>query len=469
MERPQKIVLAVLVLGTLMGALDSTIVILAFPVIAEGLHADLLTTMWIILIYLLVVAVLTIQLGRLGDLFGRSRMFNLGFGIFTVGSFFCGISPTINLLILFRGVQAFGGALMQSNSGAIIADIFPPNSRGAAFGYNAMGWTVGAMLGIVLGGIITTFVGWEYIFFINIPIGIVALYFGFRYVKDTTRTPASLDLPGMVLLAAGLSFISYAAVDFAGHGLTTSSLTLAILGMIILPLFVYRELHTRTPMINFGNLKTPILKFSLLAAFFQSLGYLAVVFLIIMYLQGIRGLSPLDASLLLTPGYIVGSVLGPYMGRLSDRVGARVIATAGTIVVGVAILIYMTLRVDSSLYVVLLASFVSGIGTSMFYPANNSAIMANARAGDYGSISGALRMVQNIGILGSFVLAITVASASIPRQLAFEIFVGTSRLIGNVTEAFIHGIDAALAVSLFLLILAGAMSWSRGAEQRGSS
>jgi EmrB/QacA subfamily drug resistance transporter len=469
MERQQKIVLSVLVLGTLMGALDSTIVILAFPVIAEGLHADLLTTMWIILIYLLVVAVLTIQLGRLGDLFGRSRMFNLGFGIFTVGSFFCGVSPTINFLILFRGVQAFGGALMQSNSGAIIADIFPPNSRGAAFGYNAMGWTVGAMLGIVLGGIITTFVGWEYIFFINIPIGIVALYFGLRYVKDVARTPATLDLPGMVLLAASLTLISYAAVDFAGNGFTSRSLSIAILGLALAPLFAYREMHTKTPMINFRNLNTPILKFSLLAAFFQSLGYLAVVFLIIMYLQGIRGLSPLDAALLLTPGYIVGSVLGPYMGRLSDRVGARIIATAGTLVVAGAILIYMTLRVDSSLYIVLLASFVSGIGTSMFYPANNSAIMANAKMGDYGSVSGALRMVQNIGILGSFVIAITVASASIPRQLAFEIFVGTSRLVGNVTEAFIQGIDAALVVSLILLLIAGAMSWFRGTDQRGSS
>ncbi|HNV39806.1 MAG TPA: MFS transporter, partial [Methanoculleus sp.] len=131
-----------------------------------------------------------------------------------------------------------------------------------------------------------------------------------------------------------------------------------------------------------------------------------------------------------------------------------------------AIFIFMMLRVDSPLSIVLLASFVSGVGTSMFYPANNSAIMANARAGDYGGISGALRMVQNIGILGSFVLAITVASASIPRALAFEIYVGTSHLVGNVAGAFIQGIDAALMVSLLLLLLAGAMSWSRGSEHR---
>ena len=469
MERQQKIVLSVLVLGTLMGALDSTIVILAFPVIAEALNADLLSTMWVILIYLLVVAALTTQLGRFGDIFGRPRMFNLGFGVFTVSSFFCGISSTISMLILFRGVQALGGALMEANSGAIIADIFPPNARGAAFGYNSLGWTVGATLGIVLGGIITTFAGWEYIFFINIPIGIVALYLGLRYIKGTTRTEASLDLTGMALLAGALSLISYAAVDFAGNGLTTVSMTMAPAGFILILVFVWHELHTKTPMINFESIRIPILKYSLLAAFFQSLGYLAVMYLIILYLQGIRGLSPFDAALLLTPGYVTGSVLGPAMGRLSDRIGARIVATAGTLVIAAAILIYMTLRVDSPLEIVLVASFVSGIGTALFYPANNSAVMAHAREGDYGSISGALRMVQNIGILGSFVLAITVASASIPRSLAFEIYVGTSHLVGNVTAAFIQGIDAALVVSLLLLLLAGAMSWFRGSEHREAS
>lgn len=468
MERQQKIVLSVLVLGTLMGALDSTIVILAFPAIADGLHADLLTTMWIILVYLLIMASLTVPLGRLGDLFGRPRMFNLGFGIFTVSSLFCAISSSIAMLIIFRGVQALGGALLESNSGAIIADIFPPDSRGAAYGYNSMGWTVGATLGIVLGGILTTFAGWEYIFFINVPIGIAALYLGLRYVKGAARTRASLDLPGMALLTAALSLISYAAIDFAGNGLTALSASLAFLGLVLIQVFAYHELHTRTPMIDFESLKRPILKYSLLAAFLQSLGYLAVVFLITMYLQGIRGLSPLDAAILLTPGYVVGSALGPYMGRLSDRLGARVLATAGTLVIALAILIYMTLRIDSPLSIVLLASFVSGIGTAMFYPANNSAIMANARMGDYGSISGALRMVQNIGILGSFVLAITVASASIPRSLAFEIYAGTSHLVGNVTGAFIQGIDAALMVSLLLLLLAGVMSWSRGSEHRGA-
>ena len=144
------LVLAIVMLGTMMGALDSTIVLLAFPVINDSLHSDLATSLWIILAYLLILAVATTQMGRIGDIYGRSRIFNLGFVIFTVGSALCGFSPHIYPLIAFRCVQAAGGAIMQATSGAIIADYFPREKRGKAYGYNSLGFTSGAMLGIVL-------------------------------------------------------------------------------------------------------------------------------------------------------------------------------------------------------------------------------------------------------------------------------------------------------------------------------
>jgi MFS family permease len=154
------------------------------------------------------------------------------------------------------------------------------------------------------------------------------------------------------------------------------------------------------------------------------------------------------------------------MGRLSDKYGSREIATAGVLFIGVAILIYLTLGVDTPIYVVLIGSAVSGFGTSMFFPANNSAVMANARTGSFGSISGLLRTLQNIGVLGSFVVAISVAAASIPRDLAFQIFIGTSMLSGNVSQAFIGGIDNAFYVSIVILFIAGILSLVRGKETR---
>jgi EmrB/QacA subfamily drug resistance transporter len=468
MDRKQKIIITILMLGTLMGSIDTTIVILAFPTISQSLHTDMLSTLWVILIYLLVVAVCTTQLGRLGDIYGRSRMFNTGFGIFTLGSLLCGLSPAISWLILSRGIQAFGGALMQANSGAIIADTFPPEVRGTAFGYISFGWTSGAVLGVVLGGISTTYLGWEYIFFINLPIGILATVLGCRYIRDTSRADARLDITGMILLGVALTLVSFAGVNFAGEGVSRTNLLSAGLGIIAVILFLVYESRTPHPIINFVTFKNRILKYSIMAAFFLSLGYMSVMFLITMYLQGIRGLSPLDAALLLTPGYIVGSLLSPKMGTFSDRYGARILATSGSSLLILATSVYLLLRFDTPLWVVLVASGISGIGSAMFFPSNNSAVMANAPQGSFGGISGVLRTVQSIGILGSFVIAITVASASIPRDVAFEVFIGTTNLAGGVSEAFLNGIDASLWASIAMMGIAAILSWMRGPEAKRS-
>jgi EmrB/QacA subfamily drug resistance transporter len=460
------IVLAIVMLGTLMGALDSTIVLLAFPTINDSLHSDLATSLWIILAYLLVLAVATTQMGRIGDIYGRSRIFNVGFVIFTVGSALCGFSPNIYLLIAFRAVQAVGGAIMQATSGAIIADYFPREKRGTAYGYNSLGYTSGAMLGIILGGIITTYISWQYIFFINIPIGIIAVTVGLKVLKDVEKTSAKLDLPGMGLLASVLVLISLGLVDFAAQGLNALNISLEVVGAALLPVFLWYDRRLEKPLIDFEAFKNRVLRNAIFSAFFTSVGYFSVVFLVIMYLQGIRALSPLDASLLLVPGYVAGSFLGPIMGRASDKYGSREIATMGIFFLIVAILIYLTMSATSPLYIVLFASAVSGLGTSMFFPANNSAVMANARSGSYGSISGLLRTLQNIGLVGSYVLAISVAAASIPRQIAFEVFIGTTNLSGGVSQAFIFGIDHAFYASIAILVVAGVLSFIRGREVR---
>lgn len=462
--RHNNIVLTIVVLGTLMGAVDVTIVLLAFPSITRALNADFLTSIWIILAYLLIIAVTTTQLGRLGDIYGRSRMFNTGFAVFTVGSALCGLSINVESLIAFRVLQAIGGSIMQSNAGAIIADVFPPNRRGRAFGYNALGFTAGAMLGIVLGGIITTYVSWQYIFFINIPIGVVAVAAGLKYLKDSQRTKAKIDVPGMVLLAAALTSFSLGATYFSVEGFSVTNAALTATGVILLIAFIVYDRRIKMPTIPLETLQEPILRNSLAATFFVSLGYFSVVFLVIMYLQGVRGLSPLNASLLLVPGYVAGSFLGPIMGRLSDKYGSRRISTIGVIFLGGAVLIYLTLRENSSLYVVLGASAVSGVGTSMFYPANFAAIMSNVKPGSFGSISGLQRTLQNIGTLGSFVLALSIAAASIPKSVAFQIFLGT--LTGGVNPEFINGIDTAFYVSLGILAIAGVLSFFRGKDAR---
>ena len=249
-----------------MGAVDVTIVLLAFPSITRALNADFLTSIWIILAYLLIIAVTT-PFGRFGDMYGRSRMFNTGFAIFTVGSTLCGLSGNVETLIAFRVVQAIGGSIMQSNAGAIIADVFPPNRRGRAFGYNALGFTAGAMLGIVLGGIITTYVSWQYIFFISIPIGVVAVAAGLKYLKDAQRVKAKIDVLGMVLLAAALTALSLGATYFSVEGFSVTNVAFTSTGIILLIVFIVYDRRGKcrpSP----STFRQPILRNSLAATFF---------------------------------------------------------------------------------------------------------------------------------------------------------------------------------------------------------
>jgi MFS family permease len=166
----QSLVLIVVLLGVMIAAIDATIVILALPVMIVDLHTDLVTIVWVIMAYLLTLTVLGTEVGRLGDMYGRARMYNIGFGIFTFGSVLCGLSQTGSQLIALRVIQGIGGGLIAANSGAIIADNVPVEARGRAFGLTSIGYNVGAILGILLGGILITFVNWRFIFYINLCI-----------------------------------------------------------------------------------------------------------------------------------------------------------------------------------------------------------------------------------------------------------------------------------------------------------
>ncbi len=465
----KNLILASVLIGTLMSAVDTTIVILAIVNINDSLNSTLVGTIWVILIYLLVLAVFTTQLGKLGDIFGRARMFNSGFLIFIAGSAVCGASFNITMLIISRAFQGLGAALLQANSSAIVADYFPPSERGRAFGITSSGWNIGGTLGIVLGGIITTFIGWQYIFYINVPIGIAGFLIAVTYVKDNKVMDAKIDYPGMLLLLAILSLITYSATHIAGNGITQFNMILASTGILLIIPFVIIEARSDHAVINMKAFRNRVLSYSLLAAFLQALGYLSIIFILIMYLQGIKGFDPLTSSLILVPGYVVASFLAPRMGRFSDRIGAGKVATAGISLMAVGVLIYFTLGVGSSFYVVIAGSLVSGIGGSMFWPSNNSSVMSAAPRELYGSISGLLRTISSIGTLMSYVLTISIASLTIPRYVAFSVFLGTgTSLAGSVALKFMDGIHSALLMSIVLLIAAGVLSFARSGRKANS-
>jgi EmrB/QacA subfamily drug resistance transporter len=466
-RRYETVALAIVMMGVLMSAVDTTAVVLGLPVIMIDLHSDILSMIWVIMSYLLMITIFGTQVGKLGDMFGRVRLYNLGFAVFTAGSLLCGFSATGAELIGFRVVQGLGGALISSNSGAIIADTFPEHRRGRAFGFTGFGWSAGAILGILVGGAFVTFLTWRYIFFINIPVGVIATVAGYFLLKERSpRSRTTVDFGGMVTLGAGLYFLLAFLTDLTGSGLTDYLEAELGASVLLLLAFVAWEARFSSPLLDFGLLRKRVLTASMLAAFFQSLASFAVLFLVIMFLQGPRGLSPWNASLLLIPGYILGGLIAPFAGRLSDKLGARVVASAGLALQGVGILVYSTLGLGSPLYVVIIGSVVNGAGSSTFFPANNSAMMANAPPRSYGIASGLLRTFSNIGMVGSFAVALLIASISIPRQLAFEIFLGVGRISGGLSQAFVDGMHSALTASISLLAVAVILSVLRGKEAR---
>ena len=457
------LILTVIVLGTLMAAVDTTIVLLALPTIVIALKTDLYSALWVLLAYLLVLAVISTQAGRIGDIFGRAKVYNLGFALFTISSALCGLSNNVWLLVAFRVVQALGGSLIASNGNALIADLFPPNKRGKAYGLTALGWNIGALLGIVLGGVLTTFFGWQYIFYINVPIGIFALIVGLREIKGIKPIGGEIDILGSGFLAFLLFFITYSLITMAGVGVNEYDLLTLLIGLAFLPAFLYNEKRVRKPVVNLSLLKIKGLSFSLYSLFFQGIGGLSLTFLLIMFLQGVKGLSPLYSSLTLTPGYVVASVLSPIVGKKADKTSPGFLASLGLLATFISLLIYyFSLTPQTSPYFIALVSVITGIGSSLFWPSNNTAIMFSAPKEYYGAVSGLARTFSSIGTVLSYTISITVASLSIPRDVAFEIFLGTNTLDPKSMTVFTQGLHFAFLVSSTFILIAMAFSLLSG-------
>jgi EmrB/QacA subfamily drug resistance transporter len=451
--------LAVIAAGVLITAVDTTIVVLALPHIQRALHANLASIVWVIVSYLLVITILATQVGRMGDIFGRVRMYESGFAIFVLGSALCALAWNEPSMVGFRVLQGIGGALIAANSGAVIADTFPAHRRGRAYGINAVGWNLGAIIGIVLGGAITTYLSWRWIFWINVPIGLLALIVALRVLQDRSgRQPQKLDLVGMGLLGLGLFGILWAMIELISKSFDPPIILALVLGSVCLIMFAIAERFAANPVIPMWLFRIPTMSPSLAAAFCQSLANFAVLFLLIMYLQGVRHLSPLEGSLWLIPGYLVGGAASLFGGRLADRWGAGIPATAGLLIQIAALAVYCQLSVTSPLWVVSLGSVVNGIGLGAFFPSNNTAVMRASPQNEFGVSSGLLRTCANVGMVFSFAAAILAASHSVPRHLAFAIFVGTTNVAGFPSSAFVSGMHTALYLAAGITLVAAALS-----------
>jgi len=466
------IVLSVTTIGALMAAIDSTIVILALPDMMVKLHADLIAMIWVIMGYILVSTVFLLTFGRAADMFGRVRMYNLGFVIFTVGSALCGFSLNATELIIFRLVQGSGAAMMVVNSVALITEVFPADERGKALGINAITFSIGGVAGPILGGLILTLADWRWIFFINVPVGLVGAIWGYRVLREMSvpKKGERFDGIGALSFSLGLTALLIALTLGIQYSFTSTPIVVLFCVFLVgIGFFLWWESRTSNPVLDLSLFNNRIYNFSVLSAMIQSLGLFAVNFLIVFYLQGVLGYDPLKAALLLIPLPIMVSIVAPIGGNISDRIGARVPATVGLLIQAFALAWFLRLTPAMPYWQIAIGLGVMGIGGGLFFPPNTSAAMNAAPKNRLGIASGTLATLRQAGMVTSFALSLAVAASSLPRDVMMQLFVGNNVALGSAPMlAFVTGMHNAFLVSMILVFIAAGVSFVRGKEDRSA-
>lgn len=458
------VALSVTTLGAAMAAIDSSIVVLGLPNIMTALHSDLVTMTWVLMAYILMSTTFLLFFGRLADMFGRVRMYNLGFIVFTVGSLLCALAQTGLQLVLFRLVQGAGGAMLIANSMAIITEAFPPGERGRAMGLNSITFAVGSIVGPVAGGLILSALSWRWLFLVNLPIGIAGTLWGYLALRELSTPTRSerLDLRGMLLFSGGLSCLLLALSQGISWGWTSARDLLLFAGFAVLEaLFVASARRATAPFIDISLFRARIYTFGTLAAMLQSLSLFSVNFLILFFLQGVKGVSPLHAAFMVLPLPLTQSVMGPLGGLLSDRIGARAPATVGLVLQALGCLVLSGLSPGSGYLTLFVGLLVLGVGGGLFWSPNTSAVMGAAPARRLGVASATLATFRQTGMVTSFALALAVAALAIPKRFVGAIFLGTAPRLGAPALAdFTIGMGHALRVSALIVVLAAAMTFT---------
>ncbi|MFC0680580.1 DHA2 family efflux MFS transporter permease subunit [Lysobacter korlensis] len=445
-----------LLIGFFMILVDTTIVAIANPAILSDLDADLTGVMWVTSAYLLAYAVPLLITGRLGDRFGQKRIYLIGLVVFTLASLACGFAGNIEMLIATRAVQGFGAALMSPQTMAVIARIFPPQRRGAAMGlWGAVGG-VATLVGPILGGVLVDSLGWEWIFFVNVPVGAIAFAAAWRFVPNLDRHAHSFDWLGVLLSGAGMFLLVFGIQEGETYEWGTIAGPISVWGLItcgvvLLAAFVIWQRFKRTePLLPLSLFRDRNFSLSNATIFLVGLAITAMPMPLAFYFQVARGLEPTQAALMLTPMAVISTALAPLVGRLSDRVGPKWITFVSFLAAALALACYGALLTpDMPFWVLLLPSALLGVGVAGIFAPLASTATRNLPRTHAGAGSGVYNLTRQVGsVLGS--AAIT---ALLSVRLAAELpgFAGDAAGgDGRLPVEHVEGYTAAMSQSLWL-------------------
>lgn len=416
----------------------------ALPVIASELAANAIMLSWITTSYLLTSAMLSVPFGRIADIYGTKKIFILGIIIFTIATLLASFSPSVEFLIFARVLQGAGSAAIFVTGLAIITHAFPPGEVGKAIGLNVSAVFIGLVMGPVLGGVLTQYIGWRSIFYLIAPLGVLATVLVIWKLKEKEWAECrdeKLDITGSVLYAIALLLV---LAGFSNITNLTGKLML-ILGIISIIGFVIWELRIEQPVLEmrlfFKNRK---FAFSNLAALISFSGTFAVVFLLSLYLQYIKGLDPRGAGLVLATQTFVMALMSPIAGRLSDKYESRILASIGMAVTTAGLIIFAFLNAETSIYVILLSLVLMGIGSGIFSTPNTHAVMNSVKKRYFGVASATVSTMRIIGQTLSMGMVLVI----------FSVYVGAVQFYPGNYPALLQSINVMFTISAILGFIA---------------
>ncbi|MCH4816311.1 MAG: MFS transporter [Saccharolobus sp.] len=440
-------------IGVLMASINGTITLISLPAIFRGININPFTSfqylLWILMGYNVVTASFLVSFGRLSDIFGRVRLYNLGFLVFTIGSILLFLTPNTGSLgalelIVFRIVQGIGGAFLFANSAAIITDAFPYNERGKALGINQIAALAGSLVGLILGGILSI-INWRYVFLVSVPVGILGTIWSYTKLKEISAPSRSegIDWAGNLTFGLGLILIliaiTYGLLPYGNSQLGWGNpfvIASMIAGLGLMGAFIYVETKVKYPMFRLELFRIRMFAAGNLASFLRSIAYGGLMIMLIIFLQGIwlplHGYSyeetPFWAGIYTIPLMIGFVTMGPISGWLSDRYGARLLATLGMVIVGIGFLLLTLLPYNFNYVEFAVIIFLMGLGNGMFASPNTASIMNSVPPKYRGVASGMRATIQNTGQTLSMALFFTIVIISLASTLP-------SALANAVTQA----------------------------------
>jgi len=463
------VVLTVTTVAGFMASLDSTIVVIGLPTILQDLNATLVHGIWIITGYQLAMTILLLVVGRLSDMYGRVRLYNTGFALFTAGSLCCALSRTGEQLVLFRLLQGTGAALLMANSVAIITDAFPRGELGVALGTNMMAFNVGAIAGYTIGGAMITLLGWRSIFLVNVPVGIFGILWSYRRLKETSKRPVgeNFDWAGSILYSAGLLAILGALT--LGNPTSLRDLLILAGGFALFAVFVFVERRQRCPTLDLNLFKIRLFAAGNLAGFLNSVAFNCGPFLRSLYLQLVIGYSALRTGLVLIPMEIVVLVVSPLSGRLADKYGSRVLSSVGLALNAAALFWFSTLNERSTYAAILVSLVLFGLGRALFISPNSSSVMGSVPAERRGVANGVRMTLNMTGGVASVPLSLLLMTLVMPYDRLSQI-VSSSQLIASAElSTFLRAINHACLILGIIILVAIIPSLLRGPRETPGS